>query len=126
MKLPTADAALSLSPTLHPLNLLLYLSELGYTFEDVWPDIEETWIESVRATDWNKFAPTKQRDNDNIVLFAKSSQNSDLRISDEAGLVVEKLWRNSKWGHAHVTLEGRAQSRSATFHFGMMLHGRVL
>jgi hypothetical protein len=105
MKLSTADAALSLSPSLHPVNLMLLLSEVGYSFDDVWPAIEDSWIETVRAIDWNKFAPTQQKGSDTIEIFAQSLQFPDLGVSDEAGLVVEKLWRNSKWGHAYVTVE---------------------
>jgi len=105
MKRPTADAALSLSQSLHPVNLMLLLSEVGYSFDDVWPVIEESWIEAVRTTDWNRFAPSQPDDADTVVIFAQSQHAPDLGVSDEAGLVVEKLKRNSKWGHAYVSLE---------------------
>lgn len=105
MKQPTADAALSLSQSLHPVNLLLLLSEVGYSFDDVWPSIEKSWIEAVRVKDWNKFAQSQQNDTDTVVIFAQSQEPSGLGVSDEAGYMVEKLKRHSKWGRVSVSAE---------------------
>jgi hypothetical protein len=100
-----ADAALSLSKDLHPVNLMLLLSEVGYRFDDVWPAIEESWIEAVRAKDWDKFALAQQKDVNTVVVSANTDESPDPGVSDEAGLVVEKLRRKSKWGVACVTPE---------------------
>lgn len=105
MKRPTADAASSLSLSLHPINLMLHLSEVGYSFEEVWPSIEEDWIEAVRAKDWNKFAPVQQKEKDTVEIFAQSEEVPDLGISDDAGFVVEKLKRKCKWGDMTVSAE---------------------
>ncbi|HKV05325.1 MAG TPA: hypothetical protein VJO53_09490 [Candidatus Acidoferrales bacterium] len=103
MKRPTAEAALSLG--LHPANLLLYLSEMGFAFEDIWPAIEETWIEAVRAKDWTKFAAPKQKESDSAPPTPQTRPIADLGVSEEAGYLLEKLWRNDKWGGAQVSVE---------------------
>lgn len=105
MKRPTADVALSLSPSLHPTNLLLRLSEVGYSFDDVWPAIEESWIEAVRPTDWNRFAQTQQNGRHTVEIFAQSQLASNLGVSDEAGFVIEKLRSHSKWGRVNISAE---------------------
>lgn len=106
MKRPLADAATSLSRSLHPFNLLLCLSEVGYSFEDVWPGIEETWIEAVRARHWDQYS---RPDNSSKIstLAAGESDNlcRDLGVSDEAAVLVEKLKRKSAWGANRMTPE---------------------
>jgi len=84
---------------------MLLLAEVGYRFEDVWPTIEESWIEAIRAKDWDKFAPQQQKDANTVVVLAHAEESQDPGVSDEAGLVVEKLKRKSKWGVACVTTE---------------------
>lgn len=105
MNQSTADAARSLSRDLHPINLLLLLSEVGYEFDDVWPMIDETWIDAIRARDWNKFAPSRRQDANTVEIFAQREGNQYLGVSDEAGIVVEKLRRKSKWGSAYLSEE---------------------
>jgi hypothetical protein len=105
MKRPTADAASSLSKSLHPVNLMLYLSELGYPFEEVWPDIEEDWIAAVRAKDWNKFGQSQQVQAGTVEILAQSEESPYLGVSDDAGFIVEKLKRKKKWGDMTVTEE---------------------
>jgi len=105
MKRATAEVALSLSRNLHPANLLLLFSEVGYAFEEVWPAIEEEWIEAVRAKDWNRFAPSQQREFKTVVINAQSEGGPCLPVSEGAGLVVEKLKRKRKWGDMTVSAE---------------------
>jgi hypothetical protein len=105
MKKPMAEAASSLSHNIHPVNLMLYLSEVGYPFEEIWPTIEEDWIEAVRAKDWNRFAPSQKREVDTIAIFAQSEEDQGMEVSDDAGLVVEKLKHKRKWGVACVNAE---------------------
>jgi len=105
MKRSTADASLSLSPDLHPVNLLLWLAEVGYEFDDVWPVIDESWIEAIRARDWNRFAQPQQRDANTVDVLAQSEEAPDLGVGYEAGLLVEKLWRKGKWGNVYVSTE---------------------
>ncbi len=105
MKRPTADAASSLSKNLHPVNLMLYLSEVGYPFDEVWPAIEEDWIAAVRAKDWNRFAPSQQNEDNTVEIFAQCEEAPDLAVSDDAGFVVEKLKRKCRWGDMTVSAE---------------------
>ena len=105
MKRTTAEAALSLSKDLHPANLLLLFSDVGYAFEDVWPVIEEDWIEAVRAKDWNRFAPSQLKEVIAVEIYAQSEEAPHLGVSDDAGLVVEKLKRKCKWRDMTVSAE---------------------
>ena len=105
MKRPTADAASSLSKNLHPVNLMLYLSEVGYPFDEVWPAIEEDWIAAVRAKDWNRFAPSQQNEDNTVEIFAQCEEAPNLGVSDDAGFVVEKLKRKCRWGDMTVSAE---------------------
>jgi hypothetical protein len=84
---------------------MLHLSEIGYPFEEVWPFIEEDWIEAVRAKDWNKFAIPRQNGGNTVEIFAQSEEALDLGVSDAAGFVVEKLKRKCKWGDMTVSTE---------------------
>lgn len=103
MKRPMPEVALTLK--MHPTNLLLHLSERGFSFEDMWPEIEETWVEGVGAKDWSKFAASKQKKPTAVAQPAKSPQSLELGVSDEAGFLIEKMWRNERWGSAYVSVE---------------------
>jgi hypothetical protein len=100
-----AEAALSLSKSLHPANLLLLFSDVGYAFEDVWPDVEGDWIEAVRAKDWSRFAPSQQAEAGTVEISAQIEESPHLGVSEDAGLVVEKLKRKCKWGDMTVSSE---------------------
>ena len=105
MKRTTAEVAYSLSRDLHPANLLLLFSEVGYAFEDVWPAIEEEWIEAVRAKDRSRFAPSPQKEFAAVEISAQSEELPNLPVSEDEGLVVEKLKRKHKWGDMTVSAE---------------------
>jgi regulator of protease activity HflC (stomatin/prohibitin superfamily) len=62
-----------------------------------------------------------------LILLAKTA----VVVPQQSAYVVERLGKyHSTLGAGFCILlpfmDGRAQSRSATFHFGMMLHGQVL
>jgi hypothetical protein len=78
---------------------------MGFAFDDIWPVIEESWIEAIRATDWTKFAASKHGDSGIAALEVQSSSGTSPGVSDEAGYLLEKLWRNDKWGSARVSVE---------------------
>ncbi len=106
MKRPTAEAAASLSGSLHPVNFLLISAEVGYTFDDVWPSIEETWIEAVRARHWEKYPPPGTGSAVGGPIDAQADGGpAELGVSDEAGLLVEKLKRKSMWGGNRLSPE---------------------
>jgi hypothetical protein len=86
---------------LHPFNLMLYLAELDVSFEEAWPEIEDTWVEAVRSQDWHRFGSK-------IAGHAEASQDAqhlDLGVTNAAAQVIEKLWRGKRWGRDSVRLE---------------------
>lgn len=98
MKQPTNEAARALG--LHPANLLLHLAHMGADFHDVWPEIEDYWIENLRQQDWERFARQP-----GATHQPAPAQPASLGISEAAALIVEKLYRKGKWGVATVTVE---------------------
>jgi hypothetical protein len=84
---------------------MLYLSEVGYAFDQVWPAIEEGWIEAVRAKDWNRFAHSQLKQADTVEILAQSEESPYLGVSDDAAFVVMKLKRKGKWGDMTVSTE---------------------
>jgi hypothetical protein len=101
MKRRTTDAARSLK--LHPFNLMLHLVEVDASFEEVWPEIDDDWVEAVRGQDWHKFgSKTTQAEN---LSEIKNKQQADLGVSMDAAKVIEKLWRQKKWGKDSVSME---------------------
>lgn len=112
MKQPTHEAARSLG--LHPANLMLYLAKMGAPLNEVWPEIDDDWIEAVRSEDWRRFG----RKNPASTNAAITPEQLELPIDENAGLIIEKLWRNDKWGNAYVSVE------SIRKHTG--LHGHQL
>lgn len=106
MKRPIAEAAASLSESLHPANFLLLSSEVGYTFDDLWPAVEETWIEAVRARHREKYSlPDMGSSAIGPVLARAEGGPTELGVSDEAGLLVDKLKRKSMWGGNRISSE---------------------
>lgn len=101
MKRPTHEAARDLG--LHPANLVIFLAGVGVAFEDVWPEIESSWIDTVRAQDWQRFGQIPGG-SPGTGMGEHSDPSGSLSLGDEAGLIVEKLWRHSKWGNACVSL----------------------
>ncbi len=102
MKQSAHEAARSLG--LHPANLLLHLSSFGMEFGDVWPDVDTAWIETLKQSDWEKFGydvPLVTNTNGS----GPAEEQEDLGVTDDAALIIEKLWRNERWGNAYVRLE---------------------
>jgi len=40
---------------IHPVNLIPYFVSIGVSFDDVWPEIEESLIDTIRSLDREKF-----------------------------------------------------------------------
>lgn len=88
---------------LHPANMALYLAQMGASFVDVWPTVDEAWVVSLQSRDWQRFGQERR-----FNVAAESSvqaQTGRPPVSDSAALVIEKLWRSDKWGVAHVSRE---------------------
>jgi hypothetical protein len=88
----------------HPLNLLIYLAHLGAPLEQVWPEIDEEWIDAVRGLDWRKF---RQPSDEGRVRGLEDHAGGKLvnvpTISEGAAQVVGKLWRKRYWGNNAVS-----------------------
>lgn len=103
MKTPTVEAARTLG--LHPVRLLLYLAEVGVpSFEEFWPEIEDSWVEAIRRAHWDHLGP-KRPNYTSDTSQASASRGTDPDLGETAGMVLDKLWRKKKWGVARVTIE---------------------
>jgi len=102
MEHPTPEAAASLG--LHPANLLLFVAGMGAGFEDVWPSIDEEWIEATRQRDWARFgqrggiAPEKPSN-------VATASADELPVNEAEARIIEKLWRADRWGNAYAPIE---------------------
>lgn len=103
MKTRTAEAARSLG--LHPTVLLLYLAEAGVTaFDDAWPEVDEVWLTAIRQKHWDRFL-SQRKPAVSLAGIEPRPKSAVPALSEEAALVLEKLWRKKKWGAVRVTVE---------------------
>jgi hypothetical protein len=104
MKIKTAEAAKKLA--IHPAHLLLHVAEVGQSlmFEDVWPEIDSGWVETVSVTGQHR--PHEERKNiASGTLSSPHPRSTGVGISHLALRVLGKLKRQAKWGHAYVPFE---------------------
>lgn len=102
MKLRTDEAARQLG--MHPANLLLYLVELGAPLEEVWPDLEGDWLQAIRSKHWERFGQTADLQASGEGTGVETPHRT-LGVSEDASLVIEKLWRKQKWGAVSVSVD---------------------
>lgn len=107
MKTNTTAAAQSLE--MHPAQLLLHVAQLdtSLTIEDIWPEVDDAWIETIRAQDWDKFKHDPARENTQSALQQQSQPQ--LALSQDAIRVLDKLRRQGKWSTVAVSLEALAK-----------------
>jgi len=105
MKIRTIEAAKTLG--IHPSHLLLHIAQLDatLTFEDVWPEIEKGFVETVSVSGGHRRDHHSQPEQ-----AAKKSEVATVKndLSKNALRVLEKLWRQNKWGDAFVPLDALA------------------
>jgi hypothetical protein len=102
MKIKTSEAAKSLG--LHPSQLFLYIA-VSYdflTFEDVWPEIDQKWVEMRPVVGGHHYKHGLE--------YLQPAQPSQPGVhahglSDSAVHVVDKLCRQSKWGRVSVSFD---------------------
>lgn len=89
---------------IHPAHFLLHVAELdmSLSFEDVWPDIDEAWIQTVSASGRYKQIQTV---GDGIPLLEPVPRVCASGLSDAAVLVLDKLFRQHKWGSVSVSFD---------------------
>lgn len=99
MKIPTSDAARKLG--IHPASFVLYVSEMVGDLSDCWPEVEEGFIETIRALKFTEDRPASpdavQPDAErHEERFAKRRPQAELRLLD-------KMERHDKWGGSSVS-----------------------
>ena len=102
MKMKTSEVAHSLG--IHPSFLFQYLVGLApeLTFEDVWPEIDQNWVDTISALAHRGIMHKPEQ----ASVTTKSASNAPTQaFSDDAFHVLDKLSRQGKWGNASVTLE---------------------
>jgi hypothetical protein len=99
MKVKTTDAARDLG--IHPAHLLLHVASLdaSLTFGDVWPEIDEAWLETVASTGGHRRVPSEPPPRPKPLLGPLSG------LSRNAVHVLDKLSRQGKWGSVSVAFD---------------------
>lgn len=99
MKIKTTDAARTLA--IHPSHLLLHVAELdpSLTFSDVWPEIDEAWVETVAASDG------RRRSTPGPSPHSPKPPMPMPSLSQNAIHVLDKLNRQGKWGDVYVAFD---------------------
>ncbi len=97
MKTKLVEAAQSLG--IHPSHLLLHVAQLDsdLTFQDVWPEIDDSWVECVAATGGHRRVSARTPVQPPKPSPAKAS------LSPDAVHVLDKLSRQGKYGDVAVT-----------------------
>ncbi len=103
MKRPTHEVADELK--LHPANLMLELRKHGVAFEDLWPEIDDVWKQTIQAMNRKEFHSTATTDPQAGYLEVGATEEAS-EVSWDAAKIVEKLWRKQKYGKHSVSVEG--------------------
>ena len=103
MKIKTTDAARRLH--LHPARIFQHVVELApdLAFTDVWPHIDEEWIETVGALERRGAAPPEAQRSP--APPTGTGKPTGQRLSAHAVRVLDKLSRQRKWGHVSVAFD---------------------
>jgi hypothetical protein len=103
MKIKTTDASRNLR--IHPAHLLLHVAELDSSlrFEEVWPEIDQAWVETVSVSGGHRRDHTGSESE--IVLPTKTPISTP-GLSVAALRVIDKLRRHGHWGNAYITFDG--------------------
>ncbi len=101
MKRPTTEAARSLG--LHPANLLLYLAGMGAEFGDVWPEVDDVWIDELRRQNWDRFG--RPAASSSGATPPPPPPPASLGVSEAAAKVIAKLNHKRFWGSHTVNHE---------------------
>jgi hypothetical protein len=99
MKIKTTEAAQSLG--IHPSHLLLHVARLEstLTFQDVWPEIDNAWVETVATTGGHRSSTSGPLPEPTKPSTPVSS------LSDYGIHVLDKLCRQGKWGNVSVSFD---------------------
>jgi hypothetical protein len=95
LKISLAEAARRLD--IHPCNLLLYLASVGGSFEEIFPEIEEDWLDAIRSQDPSRFG-TGEHLQPPARLAGPAEDVQRIHLGVDALIVVDKLKRKDFWG----------------------------
>jgi len=103
MKIKTSEASRNLA--IHPAHLLLHVAHLdkSLTFEDVWPEIEQHWVQTISVTGGHRHTHSVA---EKEIVPSVRIPVSSLGLSDAALHIVDKLRRHSNWGNAYIRFDG--------------------
>lgn len=96
MKKPLHEVAQLLHS--HPATIIFTLASLGAPFEDCYPDVDESWIETLKELDWKHFG---NNEIGNKILKTESLFN----LSNTAKKILDKLERKKHYGKHSVSLD---------------------
>lgn len=96
MKKPLHEVALLLHS--HPATIIFTLASLGAPFEDYYPDVDESWIETLKGLDW------KHSGHDEIEHKNLKTQSFS-NLSNTAKKILDKLERKKHYGKNSVSLD---------------------
>jgi len=99
LKISLAEAARRLD--IHPCNLLLYLASVGVSFEEIFPEIEEDWLDTIRSQDPSRFG-TGEHLQPPARPAGPAEEVQRIRLGADALTVVDKLKRKGFWGTHRV------------------------
>jgi hypothetical protein len=102
-KISTYEGAKRLG--VHPAELFFYLAKVAPSLEfgDVWPEVDEAWIETISVQ--KGVFPSRPGTRAERIDESKPAVHS-AEFSAAALHVIDKLRRHRKWGHMAVTFEG--------------------
>lgn len=88
---------------MHPSNFLILASKLVGTIEDCWPEIEEGLVETIISLKRPRYVGNNEKENVHVDQ-PKTTIEKKLPISEEASIVLEKLFRKKFFGTNSVSL----------------------
>ncbi|MGA2465753.1 MAG: hypothetical protein ABSH06_15555 [Thermodesulfobacteriota bacterium] len=113
MKIRTLEASRNLE--IHPAHFLLHVTNLdkSLTFEDVWPEIEQHWVETISVAGGHRH--THSVGEKEIVPSVRIPVSS-VGLSNAALRIVDKLRRHGNWGNAYITFDGLLRQTHLSSH----------
>lgn len=98
MKIPINEAARRLH--LHPCELVLELAQMATSFDDLYPEVEEGFVETLKQMRPERFFKSSR---DMRIPEARDISSSPLRLSRDAEQLVSALERKGHWGTNKVS-----------------------
>jgi len=101
MKIKTSEAAGNLA--VHPSHLFLHVAEIAssLTFDDVWPEIDQDWVETIAVAGGHR----REESIPASTVSKVKPPSPSIVLSKNAMHVADKLRRQSKWGVAAVPFD---------------------